>query len=96
MCDDVDGVRITRIARRVFSDGEAEQCGAFSSVEHQASVWAIKEAGLKLRIGGVFDPGAKSIRVECVFPARVADASMRVELLRLPDAAVAVARDAQR
>lgn len=93
VCDDIDGVRIARIAKRVFSEGEAEACGAFSSLEHQSSVWAIKEAGLKLRIGGVFDPGARSIRVECVFPARVADETMRVELLRLPDAAVAVARN---
>ncbi len=94
VCDDVDGVRIARIARRVFSEGEAEACGAFESAQTQAAVWALKEAGLKLRIGGVFDPGARSVRVEALEPARVADVTMRVALLRLPDAAVALARDA--
>lgn len=94
VCDDVDGVRIARIARRVFSEGEADACGAFRSRETQAAVWALKEAGLKLRIGGVFDPGARSVRVESLEPARVADVTMRVALLRLPDAAVALARDA--
>lgn len=92
-CDDVDGPRLERIARRVFSEGEAEGCGAHASAQAQAAVWALKEAGLKLRIGGVFDPGARSVRVESLEPARVADVTMRVALLRLPTAAVAVARD---
>jgi phosphopantetheinyl transferase len=94
VCDDVDGERIARIARRVFSDGEAEACGAFQSRETQAAVWALKEAGLKLFIGGIFDPGARAIRVESLSPPRVvATPAMQVALLRLPDAAVAVSRD---
>jgi phosphopantetheinyl transferase len=94
VCDDVDGERIARIARRVFSEGEAEACGAFQSRETQAAVWAMKEAGLKLFIGGVFDPGARAIRVESLSPPRVvATPMMQVALLRLPDAAVAVSRD---
>ena len=95
VCDDVDGERIARIARRVFSEGEAEACGAFTSRETQAAVWALKEAGLKLFIGGVFDPGARAIRVESLTPPRVvANPAMQVALLRLPDAALAVSRDA--
>lgn len=95
VCDDVDGERIARIARRVFSEGEAEQCGAFQSRETQAAVWALKEAGLKLFIGGVFDPGARAIRVESLEPPRVtATPPMQIALLRLPDAALAVSRDA--
>lgn len=95
VCDDVDGERIARIARRVFSEGEAEACGAFRSRETQAAVWALKEAGLKLFIGGVFDPGARAIRVESLEPPRViARPPMKVALLRLPDAALAVSRDA--
>ena len=95
VCDDVDGERIARIARRVFSEGEAEACGAFASRETQAAVWALKEAGLKLFIGGVFDPGARAIRVESLTPPRVvAHPAMQVALLRLPDAALAVSRDA--
>ncbi len=95
VCDDVDGERIARIARRVFSEGEAEACGAFASRETQAAVWALKEAGLKLFIGGVFDPGARAIRVESLTPPRVvAQPPMQVALLRLPDAALAVSRDA--
>lgn len=94
VCDDVDGLRIARIARRVFSAGEAEACGAFESQETQAAVWALKEAGLKLFIGGIFDPGARAIRVDSLDPPKVsATPAMRVALLRLPDAAVAVARD---
>jgi phosphopantetheinyl transferase len=95
VCDDVDGVRIARIARRVFSEGEAERCNAYASTQTQAAVWALKEAGLKLFIGGVFDPGARAIRVESLEPPVVtATPPMRVALLRLPDAAVAVSRDA--
>jgi len=93
-CDDADGPRLERIGRRVFSPGEAEGCGAHDSAQRQAAVWALKEAGLKLRIGGIFDPGARSVRVESLEPPRVADPSMRVALLRLPSAAVAVAREA--
>jgi phosphopantetheinyl transferase (holo-ACP synthase) len=94
VCDDVDGERIARIARRVFSEGEAEQCGAFQSRETQAAVWALKEAGLKLFIGGVFDPGARAIRVESLEPPRVtANPPMQIALLRLPDAALALSRD---
>jgi phosphopantetheinyl transferase len=94
VCDDVDGERIARIARRVFSEGEAEACGAFESRETQASVWALKEAGLKLFIGGVFDPGARAIRVVSLTPPQVISTPvMQVALLRLPDAALAVSRD---
>ena len=95
VCDHVDGERIARIARRVFSEGEAEACGAFESRESQAAVWALKEAGLKLFIGGVFDPGARAIRVISLWPPRVtATPAMRVALLSLPDAAVALSVDA--
>lgn len=90
-CDDVDGARLERIGRRVFSDGEAEALELRGDIKAQAAVWALKEAGLKLRQGGVFDPGAKSVRVLSLSPARVADEAMRVALLRLADAAVAVA-----
>jgi phosphopantetheinyl transferase len=93
VADDEDGERLPRIARRVFSEGEAEECGAHQSVERQAAVWAIKEAGLKLRIGGVFSPGARSVRVHCLEPVRVGDAGLRLELFRLPGAAVALARE---
>lgn len=94
VCDDDDGRRLPRIARRVMSEGEAEACGAFDSVPNQAAVWAVKEAGLKLRIGGVFQPGARSVRIESLSPPRVADPSMRLFLFRLPEAAVAVALNA--
>lgn len=93
-CDDVDGPRLERVARRVFSAGEAEGCGAYDSPRTQAAVWALKEAGLKLRIGGVFDPGARSVRVVSLSPPRVGDPTVRVALLRLPSAAVALAREA--
>jgi phosphopantetheinyl transferase len=94
VCDDADGPRLERIGRRVFSEGEAVGCGAHTSPQHQAAVWALKEAGLKLRIGGVFHPGAKSVRVVSLEPPRVADGSMRVALARLPSAALALAREA--
>jgi len=94
-CDDADGTRLPRIARRVLNPGEAERCGAHKSPQTQAAVWALKEAGLKLRIGGVFDPGAKSVCVEALDPPRVADGTMQVKLYRLPDAAVAVARESR-
>ena len=55
-------------------------------------MWALKEAGLKLHGGGIFMPGLRSVRVESLEPARVADPSMQVALFRLPHAAVAVAR----
>ena len=74
-----------------MSEGEAEGCGAFTDDGTQAAVWALKEAVLKLRIGGVFSPGARSVRVESLTPARVANPDTRVELFRLPHGAVAVA-----
>jgi hypothetical protein len=55
-------------------------------------VWAIKEAVLKLRIGGVFDPGARSVRVLALDPPQVGDVTVQVQVLRLPEAAVAVAK----
>ena len=91
-CDDDDGPRLPRIARRVFNDGEAEACGAHRSPERQAAVWALKEAGLKLHGGGILTPGLRSVRVESLEPPRVADPSVHVTLYRLPRAAVAVAR----
>ena len=91
-CDDEDGPRLPRIASRVFDDGEAEACHAHTSPETQAAVWALKEASLKLHGGGIFMPGLRSVRVESLEPARVADPSMHVALYRLPHAAVAVAR----
>jgi phosphopantetheinyl transferase len=91
VCDDEDGRRLPRIARRVMSPGEAEACGAFTSAGSQAAVWAIKEAVLKLHIGGVFDPGARSVRVLKLEPAKVSNEGVRVELLRLPHGAVALA-----
>lgn len=90
-CDDADGHRLERIGRRVFSEGEAEGCGAHQSPQAQAAVWALKEAVLKLRIGGVFDPGAKSVRVLALDPPRVANEGVEVQLFRLPEAALAVA-----
>jgi len=80
------------MARRVFDDGEAEACHAHASAETQAAVWALKEAGLKLRGGGVLMPGLRSVRVESLEPPRVADPSTHVALFRLPHTAVAVAR----
>lgn len=91
VCDDADGHRLERIARRVFSEGEAEECAAHSSPQHQAAVWAIKEAVLKLRIGGVFDPGARSVRVLQLDPPRVGNENTVVQVLRLPEAACAIA-----
>lgn len=91
VCDDEDGRRLPRIARRVLSEGEAEGCGAFTNDGTQAAVWALKEAVLKLRIGGVFSPGARSVRIESLQPARVGNDGTRVELFRLPHGAVAVA-----
>ncbi len=93
VADDEDGQRLPRIARRVFSEGEAEECGAHDSAANQAAVWALKEAGLKLHIGGVFSPGARSIRVLSLAPARVANPKLEVALYRLEDAAVAIARE---
>lgn len=91
VADDEDGARLPNIARRVFSEGEAEACGAFTSVAHQTAVWAMKEAGLKLHIGGVFSPGARSIRVTSIDPPR-AD-GVQLALFRLPNACVAVAHE---
>ena len=93
VCDDADGVRIERIARRVFSPGEEETAGVHRSPQHQAATWAIKEAVLKLRIGGVFDPGARSVRVLELDPPRVANEGVRVQLLRLPEGMCAVATE---
>ena len=84
-----DGEMLTPSA--VLSEGEADACGAFTDDTTQAAVWALKEAVLKLRIGGVFSPGAKSVRVESLEPARVGNASTKVALFRLPHGAVAVA-----
>ena len=96
VADDEDGARLPRISRRVFSAGEAEECGAHESIEHLAAVWAMKEASLKLRIGGVFSPGAQSVRVRSISPPRVADEALELALFRLPGAAVAVARERAR
>lgn len=95
LCDDADGPRLSRIAERVLSEGEAEASGAFTSPQHGAAVWALKEASLKLSIGGVFDPGARAIYVESLSPPRVrAKTRIEVALLRLPGAALAIACDA--
>ena len=67
-CDDEDGPRLPRIARRVFDDGEAEACHAHTSPETQAAVWALKEAGVKLHGGGILMPGLRSVRVESLEP----------------------------
>jgi phosphopantetheinyl transferase len=91
VADDEDGARLPNIARRVFSDGEAEACGAFTSVARQAAVWAMKEAGLKLHIGGVFSPGARSIRVLSIDPPRAE--GIQLAVYRLPNACVAVAHE---
>jgi len=91
-CDDDDGPRLPRLARRVFDDGEAEACHAHASPETQAAVWALKEAGLKLHGGGILMPGLRSVRVESLEPPRVANPSTHVALYRLPHTAVAVAR----
>jgi phosphopantetheinyl transferase (holo-ACP synthase) len=94
VADDNDGRRLPRIARRVMSGNEAEQCGAHTNERTQAAVWAIKEAGLKLRVGGVFSPGARSVHILSLEPPKVADPTMTLALFRLPDAAVALAREA--
>ena len=93
VADDEDGARLPRIAGRVFSVGEADACGAQQSTPHQAAVWALKEAGLKLHLGGVFSPGARSIKVLSLEPARVE--GLEVALYRLDGAAVAAAWDAR-
>jgi phosphopantetheinyl transferase (holo-ACP synthase) len=93
VCDDADGHRLARIERRVFSQGEADECQAHASPQNQAAVWAIKEAVLKLKIGGVFDPGARSVRIFSLDPARVGNPGVNVQVYRLPDAACAVAID---
>ncbi len=91
VADDEDGARLPRISKRVFSEGEAEACGAHDSVANQAAVWALKEAALKLRIGGVFSPGARSVRVLSLNPPRID--GLQVALLRLDGAALALARE---
>lgn len=96
VADDEDGARLPRIATRVFSEGEAEACGAHDSVANQAAVWALKEAGLKLHIGGVFSPGARSIRVLSLDPPKVANPALEVALFRVDGAAVALARERSR
>lgn len=92
VCDDADGPRLERIGARVFSDGEAEACGAHRSPRHQAAVWALKEAALKLYQGGVFEPGARAVTVASLEPPTLRRPTVRVALARLPDAAVALAR----
>jgi len=94
VADDADGRRLPRIERRVMSGNEATQCGAHTNERTQAAVWAMKEAGLKLRVGGVFSPGARSVHILSLEPPRVADPTMTLSLFRLPDAAVALAREA--
>lgn len=91
-CDDADGPRLERLGARVFSEGEAQACGAQRSARHQAAVWALKEAALKLQQGGVFDPGARSVTVASLEPPRLERPALRVALARLPTAAVALAR----
>lgn len=93
VADDEDGARLPRIAARVFSEGEAEACGAHESVASQAAVWALKEAGLKLHIGGVFSPGARSMRVLSLDPPQVGNPALAVALYRVEGAAVALARE---
>ncbi len=93
VADDADGRRLPRIERRVMCLDEAAQCGAHLNERTQAAVWAIKEAGLKLRVGGVFSPGARSVHILSLSPPKVADPTMVLSLFRLPDAAVAVARE---
>lgn len=91
VADDEDGARLHRITRRALNDGEAEAIGAFDSHAHSAAVWALKEAGLKLREGGVFQPGARSVRVTSLAPASVADGTMAVRLFRVDEGAIALA-----
>ncbi len=92
VCDDADGHRLEHIGSRVFSAGEAEGCQAHRSPRHQAAVWALKEAALKLSQGGVFDPGARSVTVASLTPPALSRPLLRVALARLPDAALALAR----
>ena len=91
-CDDADGHRLEHIGSRSFSPGEAEACLAHRSPRHQAAVWALKEATLKLYQGGVFDPGARAVTVASLEPPALLRPAVRVALARLPDAAIAVAR----
>jgi phosphopantetheinyl transferase (holo-ACP synthase) len=76
VADDADGRRLPKIERRVMSGDEAAQCAAHSNERTQAAVWAVKEAGLKLRVGGVFSPGARSVHILSLSPAQVADPTM--------------------
>jgi phosphopantetheinyl transferase len=91
LCDLEDGHRIRNIARRVFSEGEAEATGALKDPERGAFVWALKEAGLKVDIGGIFNPGARAIRVLSLYPPALANAGLEVGSWRLPGSALAVA-----
>jgi phosphopantetheinyl transferase len=94
VCEMKDGPRMVTLASKVFSSGEAEAIGAHRSAHHQAAVWAIKEAALKLRQGGVFVPGVKSIRIASLDPPVLADASRHIHTVWFEKAVVAVASEA--
>jgi phosphopantetheinyl transferase len=84
LCDLADGRRIRRIAQRVLSEGEAEATGALESEARGALVWALKEAGLKVDVGGIFTPGAKAIRVLSLDPVRLANPGLEAAAWWLP------------
>jgi phosphopantetheinyl transferase len=92
VCDLQDSSRLERVRARVFEGDEAERVGAFDSREHSAATWAIKEASLKATGGGVFAPGARSVRVLSLMPPRVATPDHHLRIYRLPQAMLAVAR----
>jgi phosphopantetheinyl transferase len=96
-CDALDGARVARVGARAFAPGELEDCGAAASDAHRAAAWALKEAVLKLTLGGVFEPGVASVRVRSLAPPAVEfRVPVEVALLELPGTWVAVARDAPR
>jgi phosphopantetheinyl transferase len=92
VCDFAEGRKMPRIAYRVLNEGEAEDTGAVESELRGAAVWALKEAGLKLDCGGIFQPGAKSIWVKSLEPIRLATGELSCEAWGLPHAVVALAR----
>jgi phosphopantetheinyl transferase len=94
VCEIKDGPRMVTLASKVFTGGEAEAIGAHRSAHHQAAAWAIKEAALKLRQGGVFVPGVKSIRIASLQPPILVDASRHIDTLWFEKAVVAVASEA--
>lgn len=86
-----DGARLGRVAPRVFSPSEAEALGALQSEERGAAAWAVKEACLKASGGGVFRPGARSIRLHSLLPPTLERTDLSATVWCLPGAVLALA-----